>query len=229
MAHQIILLREELLQLGQPECPDTQNIRHGSIFQLGLTLHVEKSTCLGDFFQTGRASAFQDGTARDEAVWHTFLAGGIAAEVAVSTSTVPVPGDRLGIEGHVHVVQLSETQQDVPCHPQVIPTVSAHAGADLQSSERLSGGGREQAALQPQAAENLSASVTLSLLCICRCRRKAGDVTRDMPARGARAHLELPLGRHDLRIHTGDVDTSKVAALEVGLDDVTSNCGTSSG
>jgi hypothetical protein len=37
----------------------------------------------------------------------------------------------------------------------------------------------------------------------------------------ARTDLELPLGRHDLSVGTGDVHTSVQAGLVVGLDDIT--------
>ena len=97
-------------------------------------------------------------------VLHTTLdTHGKGTEVCVASSTVPVAGQRLGVEGDLDTPLLGETNEEVAGHPKVV----AH----------------------------------LNTL--------------------ARADLELPLGRHHLRIDTADLDTSVQADTVVSFDQVT--------
>ena len=89
----------------------------------------------------------------------------LAGEVGVQTGTVPVTGDRLGLEGNLGAEFLSHTVEKEATHPEMVTHLD-----------------------------------TL-----------------------ARANLELPLGRHNLGVSAGDLDTGVQAGLVMGLDDITAN------
>mmetsp|Transcript_43905 Transcript_43905/g.110679 ORF Transcript_43905/g.110679 Transcript_43905/m.110679 type:complete len:229 (+) Transcript_43905:48-734(+) len=60
------------------------------------------------------------------------VAHGLSAVVAVSASSVPVTGNRLGVERHDHVEVLTKAVQKVPRQPHVISGLDALTGTDLE-------------------------------------------------------------------------------------------------
>ena len=94
-------------------------------------------------------------------VLHTTLdTHGKGTEVGVASSTVPVAGQRLGVEGDLDTPLLGETNEEVAGHPEVVTHLNTLTGANL----------------------------------------------------------ELPLGRHHLRIDTADLDTSVQTDTVVSFD-----------
>mmetsp|Transcript_1175 Transcript_1175/g.2271 ORF Transcript_1175/g.2271 Transcript_1175/m.2271 type:complete len:223 (+) Transcript_1175:79-747(+) len=51
--------------------------------------------------------------------------------VRVAPRPVPVPGDRLRIPGHRHIMALTDSQHDVTGHPHMIARIDPHARTDL--------------------------------------------------------------------------------------------------
>mmetsp|Transcript_2902 Transcript_2902/g.8567 ORF Transcript_2902/g.8567 Transcript_2902/m.8567 type:complete len:350 (+) Transcript_2902:106-1155(+) len=70
-------------------------------------------------------------TAGDDVLDAACLAHALGGEVYVSPGSVPVALDGLGLEGHEDVEVLGHAVQDVTAHPELIPSLDAHARADL--------------------------------------------------------------------------------------------------
>lgn len=57
---------------------------------------------------------------------------GLGGEVGVAASTVPVTGERLGVEGHLDTPLLGDTDEEVAGHPEVVTHGDTLARTDLE-------------------------------------------------------------------------------------------------
>jgi hypothetical protein len=145
------------------------------------------------------------------AAWRS--AGGLGAVVGVAASTVPVSGDGLGVQRHVHVEHLPDAVQDVPAHSETPIRSPQHAaGALTKRGEGTSGVGcitghvlQHFAALEPAKVALqpfLGAVNTGNQTSGCGAAERAPGHPQ-LVSHGnalAGAHLVLPLGSHHLSI-----------------------------
>lgn len=66
------------------------------------------------------------------ATWRS--AGGLGAVVGVSTCAVPVTGDGLWVQAHIHIEHLPDAVQDVPAHTHTLASSANTASARMKPS-----------------------------------------------------------------------------------------------
>lgn len=73
----------------------------------------------------------------------------LGTEVGVTASTVPVPRDGFGIEGHNDTEVFTHPMEDEACNPEVIPHLNPFAWSHLELP--LQGGGVTGSVVQRQS------------------------------------------------------------------------------